>query len=319
MVLQPASPPLSLLMMTIMVLAQVCGVTLGATHIVPHQTRDPVRWYRTGATGGPVVQRPPCQSHMPCYGPSSHHNPCCVDRRTLPPPKNFHHYECWLYGQCDTGCSPGRKMTGCLGGGTYRPKKQVKVSVIQTSACSDSRDFLTTYLYPMTHVLNDHLDIELIFYGKVNQSGHCQFGYGDCLGNTLLLCAGRHLPDQLNYLAFSVCFMANIRLLKSNDYTSIISSATQCAQRFPNKIEDLRTCTGGKEGYRLFQEAGRRQRQLAPRVTEVPTVALDEVVVITRTRDLAYFPRLLCQKLRGVPAARPYCQFAYRGGQQYYA
>ena len=53
----------------------------------------------------------------------------------------------------------------------------------------------------------------------------------------------------------------------------------QCAVDFPDKIADLYNCGVSEEGYQLFKKAGRRQRELATIVTEVPMVAFNEVCV----------------------------------------
>lgn len=57
-------------------------------------------------------------------------------------------------------------------------------------------------------------------------------------------------------------------------------SLQQCATRFPDEINDLYNCGVSEEGYQLFLDAGRRQQELAPVVTEVPLVALNEVNMI---------------------------------------
>ncbi|XP_071537577.1 uncharacterized protein [Panulirus ornatus] len=229
--------------------------------------------------------------------------------------------KCYMNGHCPVGtscCKDGCHGSKVCVASTPTPTPaaahvhKVNVSVVMTSASRASHWFLTTHLYPFFRDLKDNLDVELIPYGKVTE-GRCQFGLGDCLGNWMVSCAREHLPTQDAQLAFTSCLMTNTDLLQSYNFTSITYTAVKCAQSFPSKMKALYRCGVGLEGYRLFQEAGRRQYQLAPSVTEVPTVALDGVVVITRNEDIARFPGLVCARLRKVPQAQALCQRALNG------
>lgn len=56
-----------------------------------------------------------------------------------------------------------------------------------------------------------------------------------------------------------------------------MTSPWQCSAIYPDKVQQLYRCGVGMEGYHLFQKAGQQQNQLAPHITEIPTVALDGV------------------------------------------
>lgn len=185
----------------------------------------------------------------------------------------------------------------------------VKVSVVLTSASSHAQWFLRTQLTPFLQALPQLLSVELIPYGNVTEDGRCEFGLGDCLGNWMVSCAARHLPgSSAVHLAFSTCLMHHTTVLRTNNFTGIMDTAVHCAAGFPDEISDLYNCGVSEEGYQLFLDAGRRQRELAPVVTEVPLLALNEVPVVRRVSQLGQFPALLCHHLQGEAAGREYCQ-----------
>nr|XP_053644251.1 endosialin-like [Cherax quadricarinatus] len=258
-----------------------------------------------GQCGCPLVTRPPVCPYMTAPG----------SKRL----KRHAQRSCKLDGQCPSGssccthaCHNTKICTPVSSTSTPIPRpRKVKVSVIMTSGCSDSHTFFKKYLVPFTSALEDHLELDLIPYGKVNQNGGCQFGQGDCLGNWLVSCGIRHLRGgQVAHLAFTTCLTHHTHILASTNFTAIIAVAAQCTGGAPEVVEQVYRCAVTVEGYSLFQEAGRRQQQLAPSLTSVPTVALDGEVVIRGSGEMKYLPKLLCERLKEVASAQIYCQRA---------
>nr|XP_045597916.1 uncharacterized protein LOC123757959 [Procambarus clarkii] len=254
-----------------------------------------------GQCGCPQVTTPPACPYL-AYGTGA--------RRV----RSIAQRACSLNGQCPAGssccthaCYRSKVCTPTITTPTPRPRK-VKVSVMMTSASSDCSVFIKEHLIPFTAALQNHLQIELIPYGKVGKDGGCQYGYGDCLGNWLVSCGGRHLTGgESAQLAFAACLTQHTHILSTSNFTAIMAAAVQCTVDQPARVERMYQCAVSVEGLNLFQEAGRRQRQLTPALTQVPTIALDGVVVIRLAHDVKAFPKLLCDRLRQVAGAHQLC------------
>ncbi|KAG7164179.1 putative Gamma interferon inducible lysosomal thiol reductase (GILT)-containing protein [Homarus americanus] len=70
----------------------------------------------------------------------------------------------------------------------------------------------------------------------------------------------------------------------------------QCLREQQEAWRRVSECGRSGEGIQLFQEAGRRQHHLVPTLRNVPTVAINQVVVLENKDDLSQFS-LLCQHL----------------------
>nr|XP_053644278.1 gamma-interferon-inducible lysosomal thiol reductase-like isoform X2 [Cherax quadricarinatus] len=217
---------------------------------------------------------------------------------------------------------------------------KVKVSVMFTSACRVSRWFINHYVYPTMVLLGHYVNLELIPYGILQQDGGCQFGQGDCVGNWLVSCGSRHMKGgQVAHLAFTTCVTHHIHILKSN-FSHLLMAAHKCiseagrveqvagdveqvagrveqvsgeVEQVAGEWQDVYECVRSGEGYQLFLEAGRRQHQLAPTLTQVPAVAISQVLVLENKTDLGSFSKTLCQSLANLtldPRASLFCQQA---------
>ncbi|XP_037784553.1 GILT-like protein 1 [Penaeus monodon] len=184
---------------------------------------------------------------------------------------------------------------------------KVNVTVIMTSASADSQQFLSSYLVPLERSLREHVKVEVVPFGVV-ENGGCQHGPGDCLGNRLLSCAVRHLPVTDAGLAFATCLMEHQTHLRSNAHSSILSAALTCAEGSRRNTKAFYRCSVGPEGYQLFAAAGKRQYQLVSYLSNVPTVLIDGEVIVKDHEDMVKFPLALCNKLNHVPRVRTYCQ-----------
>ncbi|XP_042856597.1 GILT-like protein 1 [Penaeus japonicus] len=184
---------------------------------------------------------------------------------------------------------------------------KVTVTILMTSASADSQWFLSAHLTPLEYSLRDFLSVEIVPFGLV-ENGECQHGRGDCLGNRLISCSVRHLASRDGGLAFSTCLMKHRNHLASRDQSSILSAALSCAHGSRRSTKAFYKCSVGPEGYQLFAEAGKRQSQLVPSLSYVPTVMIDGEVVVSSYQDIMRFSVVLCDKLSHVPGARSYCQ-----------
>ncbi|ROT65609.1 putative gamma-interferon-inducible lysosomal thiol reductase-like isoform X1 [Penaeus vannamei] len=188
----------------------------------------------------------------------------------------------------------------------YRPSK-VNMTVIMTSASAESQQFLTSYLAPLELSLRNYVRVEVVPFGRV-ENGGCQHGPGDCLGNRLISCSERHLAAADRGVAFAVCLTKYQHQLRSADHSAILSAALSCAEGSRRNTKAFYRCAVGPEGYQLFAAAGRRQYQLVPFLSYVPTVLIDGEVVVRSYGDMAKFPSALCSKLDHLPQVRSYCQ-----------
>ncbi|KAK7085122.1 hypothetical protein SK128_006930 [Halocaridina rubra] len=297
---------------------------------VTYPTRPPTTTTTTTTTPPPPPTLPPEPPTFPPMPPPM----CCNQLCPPPPPPPMCPYipykkrsirlsqrQCNLDTQCpsDFSCC----SEGCGGARVCKrnslshipPPPKVNISIILTSGCGDTALFLRDSLYPLTQYLKNYMTVELVPYGKVTHNYSCQFGYGDCLGNWLIACAAKYLPNQTNQLAFALCLMSekNQQYILEGNYSDIANAAAQCASDYPERAQDLLSCGVGREGFQLFMQAGWRQHQLAPSaITEVPTVVLDGVIAIDKASELSYLPAMVCERLQGSQEATSLCKKIHR-------
>lgn len=172
----------------------------------------------------------------------------------------------------------------------------VKVSVYYESLCPDSVAFIDDQLVPTFRKLSKAIDIDLVPYGKANQSQHkdhwaftCQHGVDECKGNKLHACLVNSLyPKRSNKLVRVIgCLMGNPDHLKA---------FPQCAKKENlNPLKFLR-CAKSKKGEKLLAAFGDRTHNFTPKITYIPTIVFNDEYDKQKSKDAeADLESVVCQ------------------------
>lgn len=153
----------------------------------------------------------------------------------------------------------------------------VKVSVYYESLCPDSVAFIDNQLVPTFKKLSKAIDLDLVPYGKANQTlnkGHwqftCQHGPEECKGNKLHACLVDSLyPKRSNKLVKVIgCLMGN------DDHFKALH---QCARKVKLNPAKFIRCAKSVKGENLLAALGDRTHDITPKITYIPTIAFNDV------------------------------------------
>jgi len=144
------------------------------------------------------------------------------------------------------------------------------LKVYYESLCGDSKRFMEEQLKPTWTELHDILVVDVVAYGKANDTAtsdggytfECQHGAEECRGNMMLACAREHISSHDDYIDFSICAMVA-------EYPP--DAGEQCAKDLNiNNYAAIATCIETQEGETVLHNMGEMQRKEAPRLDYVP-------------------------------------------------
>ncbi|XP_069985912.1 GILT-like protein 1 [Penaeus vannamei] len=175
---------------------------------------------------------------------------------------------------------------------------KVKVTVFYEALCPDSRNFITTQLYPVWNELKNITELDINAYGKAHEQGtgdestlRCQHGPRECAANAMLTCAKKYISDEQKLMDFTNCLMEKKRG---------ILSATECARVAGVGLTDVARCHHTAEGEALQREIGERQRQLDPSLYYVPWILInDDFTENQLTAAQANLREVICEVYEG--------------------
>ncbi|XKL66163.1 hypothetical protein PGB90_009583 [Kerria lacca] len=184
------------------------------------------------------------------------------------------------------------------------PKKNLNITVFYESLCPDSIDFFKNQFSRNWRSFYGYLNVELVPYGKANQtkskSGNyqftCQHGEDECFGNRIQACAisKMYKEHRKQLFGFISCYMSH--------YTNQEKNGPKCASKYNVSWMVLKRCANGKEGFNLLAKLGNRTHNFKPKITYIPTIVFnnmyDEDDNYVAASDLK---SLLCIKLDNKP------------------
>ncbi|KYB28975.1 Gamma-interferon-inducible lysosomal thiol reductase-like Protein [Tribolium castaneum] len=163
--------------------------------------------------------------------------------------------------------------------------EQVKVSLYYESLCPYCRQFVTQQLYPGFKTLPNSLIIDLIPYGKANQTkinGNwaftCQHGPSECQGNKIQACVLTKPFEMDAKINFVFCMM------NSSD-PGAISNARTCAFTCKISWNDMKDCVEGSQGDDFLAHFGDVTHNLDPKLTYVPHILFNGMFNETLEND----------------------------------
>ncbi|XP_061718338.1 GILT-like protein 1 [Cydia pomonella] len=160
---------------------------------------------------------------------------------------------------------------GNLADGFIGPKK-VLLSVYYESQCVDSKTFVLQQLRPALQLLDKHIKLQLVPFGKSRSINYgddgfkCQHGPSECLGNMVQDCAlfqMRHQSnlEQLGYVACEMESEAGSR------------GSFECVHRAGLRTEQVEKCLKSRQGTQLQLDSEYLTLLMKPKF--IPTIAVD--------------------------------------------
>lgn len=209
------------------------------------------------------------------------------------------------YSCCPNGC-PGQRVC-VLASSSYvpdlqshetSPDRQVNVSVIYSTASTLSHWLFQYQVMPVTSALPTYVSLEQVPFSNMDQSGECQYGASECLGNMLVSCVARYMQNQSAVLFFAFCLTKDTALLKGGSATPVLKKALECMEDQPKVWNKVAVCVSTEEGPNLFTAAWNRQKEIGIVYNGNPIVAFNGEVVISTVEDLGKFTEFICFRLR---------------------
>ncbi|ESO86102.1 hypothetical protein LOTGIDRAFT_235669 [Lottia gigantea] len=181
---------------------------------------------------------------------------------------------------------------------------KVKVDLYYESLCPYCRAFIAKQLWPTYEKVKDIMDITLIPFGnayKKNKNGtlsfSCQHGPNECIGNVIEACAIEHIKNFDEYFPYITCMEKDIVFGPEK-------SARMCAVNTTLPLADILTCSKGREGLNLEDQAANRTNSLIPKKKYVPWVVLNgEHTQKISNRALSNLLGLVCSTYKGTKPA----------------
>ncbi|XP_063908750.1 GILT-like protein 1 [Zophobas morio] len=150
----------------------------------------------------------------------------------------------------------------------------LSVSVYYESLCPDSKQFITTQLYPAYEQISNYLNVQFFPYGNADittsEDGTlnftCQHGPNECYGNEIQACAIS--IDPQNSIQFVDCAMAS-------DDASNDENLQQCAESSAISWDSIKECISSGLGDQLFVHYG--ELTDSAHINFVPTIFFNGV------------------------------------------
>ncbi|XP_077560574.1 gamma-interferon-inducible lysosomal thiol reductase-like [Haemaphysalis longicornis] len=178
--------------------------------------------------------------------------------------------------------------------------KNVNLTVYYEGLCPDCYDFMLHQLLPTYTKLEDHINLDLLPFGKAHMkvsngtiTFQCQHGPGECYVNKVQTCAVKYVHPTRKLVTFVVCMFSQEHPVKAGP---------KCAQKAETDWGVLDRCSRGPEGIQLLSEMGKRTLGHKPDINFVPYVDVNgfhnETVQDLAMQDLF---RLTCEFLEPQP------------------
>ncbi|KAF5281124.1 hypothetical protein FQR65_LT02990 [Abscondita terminalis] len=175
-------------------------------------------------------------------------------------------------------------------------RTNVKVTIYYEALCSDSRNFILKQLVPTYNDLGGYIDLDLVPYGKAQtfeKDGEitfkCQHAALECLANKVHACSLQHVKEQSLQLQYISC------MIKDNMMPYEIGE--KCAKQLGIVYDPISQCAHEKQASLLLKEYGVRTQGVKPKITFIPTIALDEQQSVPLVRLLKNLKKEICNYL----------------------
>ncbi|XP_063385288.1 GILT-like protein 1 [Cydia fagiglandana] len=160
---------------------------------------------------------------------------------------------------------------GNLADGIRGPQK-VLLSVYYESQCVDSKVFVLEQLRPALQLLDKHIKLQLVPFGKSRSVNYgddgfeCQHGPSECLGNMVQDCALYQMRHQSNLeqLAYVACEMES----EAGSRGSL-----ECVRRAGLRTEQVENCLNSRQGTELQLDSEYLTLLMKPKF--IPTITVD--------------------------------------------
>jgi len=160
------------------------------------------------------------------------------------------------------------------------------VTLFYESYCPDCTGFINHKLYSAWTTFKGNVLFDLVPFGKAKQyyvDGHwvfiCQHKEKECLGNKLHACGAWQACGDTGTRGCDVSKLSSvmdfIHCLLTKNPEDQLKATPQCAKTAGLDGSAIITCANGDQGNTLLNHYGNQTTAFIPRITEVPTVALN--------------------------------------------
>ncbi|KAF2895475.1 hypothetical protein ILUMI_10700 [Ignelater luminosus] len=174
------------------------------------------------------------------------------------------------------------------------------VTIFYKPLCPYSQIFITNVLYPVYADLGTYIQVDFIPYGNIKRQQvndawtyECQHGPEECAISRLQACGIAKSREQDSHMEYVYCIESEV------DTTTDIQTLAQCASKLELPGDEVLKCVEGPEGDKLVGLFGDKQQILAPDLSGVPTVYINN----TNLDDYTALKKTLCDILHNNPEA----------------
>lgn len=177
--------------------------------------------------------------------------------------------------------------------------ERILVTVYYEALCPDSRNFVIKQLLPTFNSIERYIRVQLVPYGKAGTIFDknddyiftCQHGETECKANIVHACTIDKIQDSRKQLDLVACMIRN-----NMEPMDILQS---CAGEM-SEYNDIVNCSESIEGRRLLMKYGEMTNNLSPKVSFIPTIALDNDLS-SQVLILKNLLRQVCLRLESPP------------------
>lgn len=178
--------------------------------------------------------------------------------------------------------------------------KQIRLTIYYSTLCPDTKSFILKQLKPTYDLLSKYLSLEFVPFGKTEmttKSGKvtfkCQKGPTECIGNMIHACAISEIKGEKNLMDFVACTM--------KDNARPLFSGEKCSKEVGIHFAKIIGCAKSKKGEELMKSHGTKTLGLKPKLTFVPTIAVDNSLDVSQEKILRKLRDVVCGTFNDVP------------------
>ncbi|XP_069693930.1 uncharacterized protein [Periplaneta americana] len=181
--------------------------------------------------------------------------------------------------------------------------EKLRLSVFYEPLCPSSLKFFKEQLKPTYEALAEYIDLELVPFGKANQSYvnetfhfECTHGEVECYAEIVHACAFEEFSHIEDYVPFIFCLMSEVNT--TTNLTNELYPVENCGNSLDLELKSLNKCIGTK-GPQLLSTLGNRTESLTPSLRDVPSIVVNKIYDVNdQINALQHLKNLVCERMK---------------------